>query len=188
MVEHLNQRAQHRAFRFEGFSFAQAVLVHGIFRYVHGAQNVFPTGRPFPKSPTHPSAIAVFDEKPTRRVLIDSESRIPKLLKQKKGFSQLERRYQEMVEGFKMAHNGQPLELQVWSFDANGRKDIFEKLVKRLDVKSTWVGPAEIAAMLTALEGAVGPELLLHDDLGALLALMGSLKSTPKATEAVEKK
>ena len=161
-----------RSFRFEYMTFAEALVVEAIMRQNRGAKNVFPNGRPFAKGLAHPSAIALITQPEHERILVDSARRIPDGLKIKGGFSKLRLYYGEMIQGMKKAHKGQPLSLEIWSFDEDGRKDIAEKLGKQFDIPLRYLGPEEIKAELSELKAKASLDVLEEDNLEALLALL----------------
>lgn len=172
-----NRRPPLRSFRFEFFHFAEALVIESVLRRVRGAQQVFPTGRPFPKKPAHPSAIALFDDEPRRRLLIESPRRVAAGLRAKRGFSKLEAFYGEMIAGMRKAHKGDPLALEFWSFDDDdqAREAITTKLARRLDAPVEWVAPHQIADWVEALRHTLGDVPAERDDLCALLALLDRL-------------
>lgn len=141
-------------------------------RQNRSAKSVFPRGRPFPKGLAHPSAIALITEPEHSRILVDSARRIPAGLKIKGGFSKLRDYYAEMIMGMQKAHKGQPLCLEVWSFEEGGREDIAEKLGKQFNIPFRWLGPAEIKAELKELRGKLSPENSDQDNLEAVLTLL----------------
>ncbi len=160
--------------RYENLSFAEALVLDAVVRHVRGAA-LHPRGRAFPKTPLHPSAIAVFPGDPPRRVLIDSARRLEQGIKMKRGFSRLESFYRTLVQGFLRAHKDQPLELEFWSFEPPpaGRPDLADKLARRLPVPVRFLGPAVIGEQLRRLK----PELSDADDLRAVLGLVSALQA-----------
>ena len=80
-----------------------------------------------------------------------------------------------MILGMQKAHKGQPLSLEVWSFEDEGRQDIAEKLGKQFDIPFRWLGPAEIKAEVKELRGKVSPEDSDQENLEALIALLSQL-------------
>jgi len=161
-----------RSFRFEFMTFAEALVVEAVMRQNRGAKSVFPRGRPFPKGLAHPSAIALITEPEHSRILVDSARRIPAGLKIKGGFSKLRDYYAEMIMGMQKAHKGQPVGLEIWSFEEGGREDIAEKLGKQFNIPFRWLGPAEIKAELKELRGKLSQENSDQDNLEAVLTLL----------------
>ena len=169
------KRGTLRSFHFEYMTFAEALVVEAVMRQNRGAKSVFPRGRPFPKGLAHPSAIALITEPEHSRILVDSARRLPAGLKMKGGFSKLKEYYAEMILGMKKAHKGQPLSLEIWSFEDEGRQDIAEKLGKQFDIPFRWLGPAEIKAEVKELRGKVSPEDSDRENLEAIIALLSQL-------------
>jgi hypothetical protein len=93
----------------------------------------------------------------------------------KGGFSKLKQYYAEIIKGMQMAHKGQIVSLEIWSFEDDGRKDIAEKLGKQFDVSFRWLGPDEIKAEFKELRGKIASESLEEDNLEALLMLLDKI-------------
>jgi hypothetical protein len=156
-------------------TFAEALVVEAVMRQNRGAKSVFPRGRPFPKGLAHPSAIALITEPEHSRILVDSARRIPAGLKIKGGFSKLREYYAEMIMGMQKAHKGQPLCVEIWSFEEGGREDIAEKMGKQFDISFRWLGPDEIRSEMKELRGKISPEDSDQENLEAVIALLSGL-------------
>ena len=159
-----------RNFRFAFFSFAEALFIEAICRKLRGASGVFPDQRPYPREPLHPSAIALFEGEPKKRVLIESPRRVAAGLKAKNGFSKLETFYRKMPEGFRAVHKGDPLSIEFWSFGEEDEesRDIANKLAQRIETPVEWLGRDILSAQFNELRGLLASAENVGEGLDAV--------------------
>jgi len=125
----------------------------------------------------HPSAIALFEGEPKKRVLIESPRRVAAGLKAKGGFSKLETFYRKMPEGFRTVHKGDPLSIEFWSFgevDEESR-DIAHKLAQRIDTPVEWLERDKLSAHLEELRELLSSAENADEGLDAVVVLLNSL-------------